>query len=169
MEKTLFDIRKPYPRRMKNPMPISSQKPEPMVAVGKREKTLMPASEASLELVRVKGTWPFDLSPDILIVEERRVIIKRRTFPFYTTTTTIPLNKILMFEVTHSIFFSSIYMKGYVGYNIETAFQWLSHKSAQKVKDVVDGLRLQQNEAIEVLEHDKKGMSYALEKLGHAF
>lgn len=169
MEVTLFDYTKNYPKSMKVPDFISRKKPEPMVTVGRKDKTLVPASEASMELARVEGIWPFDFFPDAIIIEEKRIIIKRRMFPFYTTTTTIPVSKILMFEVTHSIFFSSVYMKGYVGYNLEETFQWLSHKDAQRIKDVVDGLRLSQNESIEVLEHDKKGMSYTLEKLGHAF
>lgn len=168
MEVTLFDTRKQHPHKMKVPVPVYKI-PEPLVAIGKREKTLVPASEASLELARIDGKWPFDFLPDTLIIEEKRLIVKRRTFPFYTTTTTIPINKILMLEVTHSIFYSSIYLKGYIGYNLEETFQWLSHSDAQRIKDVVDGLRLQDNEAIEVLEHDKKGMSYALEKLGHAY
>lgn len=168
MEVTLFDFKKQAPKKKKEPISVSNT-PEPMVAVGKKKKTLMPASEASLELIRMDGKWPFDFFPDTIIVEEKRIILKRRTFPFYTTTTTVPLGKLLIFEVSHSVFFSSVYLKAYIGYSVEETFQWLTHKSAQRIKDIVDGLRLQETESIEVLEHDKKTMPYTLEKLGHSF
>lgn len=147
-----------------------ASKSEPLVMVRKRDQqTLIPANQASQELVRIKGQFPFDLFPDELIVEEKRLVIKRRVFPFYVTTLTIPLSKVTMFEVTHSILFSSLYIKGFIGSNLETTFQWLSHTAAQKVKDIVDGLRLKDSESIDVLEHEKEHRIYTLERLGHVF
>ena len=144
-------------------------KPEPLVSVGKHGKILIPASQVSMELMRVKGSFPFDLFPDELIIEEKRLVIKRCSFPCFVTTITIPMAKLVMLEVSNSFFFSSLYIRGFIGYNIETTFSWLSQKTAQKVKDVVDGIRLGESEMVEVLEHDKKNMTYALEKLGHVY
>lgn len=144
-------------------------RPEPMVMVKKfLDKTVLPASEVSPELFRAKGTWPFDLFPDELIIEVKRIVIKRNYFPFVSTVSTIPINNLLVFELTHSLFFSSLYIREAYGDNLNTTFCWLSHKDAQKAKDLVDGLRLKETEAIEVVERDRGKLSLALRILGHA-
>ena len=42
------------------------------------------ASLVSPEIFRVKSVWPFELLPDELIIEEKRIIIKQRVFPFFS-------------------------------------------------------------------------------------
>ncbi len=139
---------------------------EPKVVINAQEhKAVIPASQASIELVRIKGTWPFDLFPDTMIIEEKRIVIKRNNLLF-STTITMPMSRLTIFEVTHSILFSSIHITGYTGYWIEADMQWLSYKDAQKVKDIVDGIRLKDSESIEILQHDKKTLIKTFETLG---
>lgn len=139
---------------------------EPMVMIKKSAKpVILPASEASPELFRLKGIVPFDLFPDELIIEEKRIIIKRNFFPFISQILTIPIGKLSSFEVTHSIFFSSIYLK-WGGVDSEATFQWLHHKDAQQAKEIMDGIRLRDNESLVVFEKDKKGKAKAFQTLG---
>ena len=142
---------------------------EPLVLMKKfAEKKILPVSEASRELFRAKGVWPFDFFPDELIIEEKRIIVKRNMFPFFSTISTIPINNFLIFELTHSIFFSSVFIKGAYGDNLSTSFCWLTHKDAQQAKEIVDGLRLKESESLEVMERNKKRLIMALQMLGHA-
>lgn len=139
---------------------------EPLVMMKKSSKqTLVQASHASQEIFRIKGRFPFDLYPDELIVEEKRLILKRNFFPWVSQITTVPIAKLVSFEVTHSIFFSSIFIKwGYA--SSDTTFQWLTHKDAQKAKEIMDGIRLRDNESIQVLEQDKNNLSRTFQVLG---
>lgn len=139
---------------------------EPLVMMKKSAKqTVVQASDASPEIFRIKGRFPFDLYPDELIVEEKRLILKRNFFPWVSQITTVPISKLVSFEVTHSILFSSIFIKW--GYSsAETTFQWLTHKDAQKAKEITDGIRLRDNESIQVLEQDKKNLSRTFQFLG---
>lgn len=147
------------------PIPLKRED-EPLVMFRKSsQRNTMPASQASPILFQAKGCWPFDLFQDELIIEEKRLIIKRKHFPLITTITTIPLSKLTNFEITHSIFFSSIYIKGAMIH--ETTFQWLHKADAQEAKDLMDGIRMRDNESIVVLEQDRKRMIRTLELMGH--
>lgn len=138
---------------------------EPMVSVG-TEHAVLPASEVSKELLRAKGIWPFDLFPDELIIEEKRIVIKRNIFPFFSTTTTLPISRLTLFEWNKSILFSSVYIKGAYTDNIEITISWLSHKDAKKAKELIDGLSMKQNEAMEIMEHDRGRFIRALRIMG---
>ncbi len=144
-----------------------SKKVEPYVVVKKNfERTVVAASQVSAFLYKAKGTWPFDLIPDELVVEEKRLVIKRRYFPFFTVITTVPLSRVTVFELTQSIFFSGIRIKGSYGDGVDTVFQWLTHDSAQKLKSVVEGLRLKETESVELLNQDRKSKVQALQLIG---
>lgn len=148
---------------------VDVQNEEPLVLMKKfAEKKILPVSEASRELFRARGAWPFDFFPDELVIEEKRIIVKRNMFPFFSTVSTIPINNLLIFELTNSIFFSSVFIKGAYGDNLATTFCWLTHKDAQKAKEIVDGLRLKESESLEVMEDNKKRLIMALQILGHA-
>lgn len=138
---------------------------EPMVSVG-AEHAVLPASQVSKELFRAKGIWPFDLFPDELIIEEKRIIIKRNIFPFFSTTTTLPVSRLTLFEWNKSIFFSSVFIRGAYTDNIEITMSWLSHDDAQKAKELIDGLSLKQNETMEIMEGDRRRFIRALRIMG---
>ncbi len=139
---------------------------EPLVMVKKssQSQSTLPASEASKVLLHAKGKWPFDFIPDELIIEEKRIIIKRHFFPFITTISSIPMNKISNFEVTHSIFCSSVSIKASLIPDV--VFQWMDHADAQQAKELIDGIRIRDNESIVVLEQEKRRYIQTLELIG---
>ncbi|MBP7832974.1 MAG: hypothetical protein KA035_04370 [Candidatus Levybacteria bacterium] len=135
-----------------------------MVKKNTQGSNTLPASQASRVLYHASGKRPFDFIPDELIIEEKRIIIKRHYFPFVTTISTIPMSKLTNFEVTHSIFYSSVHIKA----NLisDTIFQWLSHDDAQEAKELIDGIRIRDNDSIVVLEQDKRRFIQTLELIG---
>lgn len=143
------------------------KKPDPYVVIKKSlDRKIVQASSVSKFLFKAKGTWPFDLLPDELIIEEKRLIIKTRIFPFYTTVNSLPLSRLTVFELTNSIFFSGIKIKGSYGDGIDLTFSWLKHSVAEKVKTLVDGLRLKESESIELTSTDKNSMVSTLQMIG---
>src|SRR3989344_1281373 len=128
---------------------------QPTVIVNKPRngKKIVQARDISMELFRARGIWPFDFYPDELIIEEKRIIIKRCDFPFTTTEYTIPIERLTQFTPTHSLIFSSIYI---TGWQIDTTFQWLAREEAEHAKELVDGLLLKEREVIMIEEEDKQ-------------
>lgn len=115
--------------------------------------------------MRIHGTWPFDLAPDELIIQEKRIIIKRNIFPAGGSVISLPLNKLVSFEVNHAFFYSALYIKG-EGESLNYLMQWLKPKDAVRAKEIIDGLRLKQSESIEIKEKDPKKIAKTLESLG---
>lgn len=140
----------------------------PLVAMG-AEHTVVPVTEVSKELLRTKGTFPFDLYPDVLIIEEKRIVIKKNMFPFFSTTITLPISRLTLFEWNKSIFFSSIFIRGAYTDNLEVTVSWLPHDEAQKAKEIVDGLSLKINESLDIVEKDKNRLVKAIQVLGQSY
>lgn len=139
------------------------EKREPLVMM-KKQQGMVPATQASPVLFSAKGRWPFDFVPDELIIEEKRIIIKRKFFPFVSTITTIPMSKLTNFEVTHSILHSSVHIKAPLV--IDTVFQWMNRADAQEAKELIDGIRMRDNESIVVMEQDRNRFIQTLELIG---
>lgn len=143
---------------------------DPLVVVRKvRDRKITKASKISQFLCRVKSFWLFDWFPDELILEEKRIVLKHRYFPFFTSINTIALNRVTVFEVIHSIFFSSIHVRGSYGDGIDDTFRWLRHSQAQEMKEVVDGLRLRESESIEIENDDRLVMLKTLSLIGGGY
>lgn len=140
----------------------------PLVAVGV-DHTIVPATEVSRVLLRVKGTFPFDLYPDELIIEEKRLIVKKNMFPFFSTTVTLPISRLTLFEWNKSILYSSVFIRGAYTDNIELTVSWLPHNEAKKAKEIVDGLSLKLNESVDVVESDKNRLAKTMQVLGQAY
>lgn len=124
------------------------------------------ASLVSPEIFRVKSVWPFELLPDELIIEEKRIIIKQRVFPFFEVTNTVQVDRITLLQVSSSIFFSSIFIKGITS---EYTISWLKHDDARTVKEIVDGLRIKQNESLKISENSYEGKIQTLQILGSIY
>lgn len=146
---------------------VVQPKPDPLVTVNKnnKESQPIPASEISRELLRIKGTWPFDMAPDELIIEEKRIIIKRNNFPVGGSVITLPLKKLTSFEVNHAILYSALYIKG-EGNTLNYVMQWLKPEDALRAKEVIDGLRLQESEFVEIKDKDPQKIVETLQSLG---
>lgn len=123
------------------------------------------ANEVSPVLFRLKGIWPFDLYQDELIIEEKKIILKYNSFPFFTSITTIPLAQIGIFDVNHSYLFSSLSIKGISSPTI-FKFSWLKSKDAQRAKKIIDGLMMKEKEKIVIVDTDTKQRALALEMIG---
>lgn len=148
--------------------PIQKQENNALVVIKRnnKEAQAVPASEISRELLRIRGTWPFDMAQDELIIEEKRIIIKRNTFPFGGYVLSLPIKKLVSFEVNHAFFYSALYIKG-EGNSLNYVMQWLKPKDAIRAKELVDGLRLQESELIEIKEKDPEKLAQTLESIGH--
>ena len=143
------------------------QKPPIVVLVKKDNKEVQPmqASDVSKELLRIKGNQPFDMAPDELIIEEKRIIVKRNSFPAGGSVVTLPIKHLVSFEVNHAILYSAVYIKGQQN-NVNIVMQWLNPDDAVRAKEVIDGLRLQEAESIEIQEKDPKKIADALQSIG---
>lgn len=149
----------------------SGDKFDPLVVIKKpTNRRIVNASNVSRILFKAKGNWFFDMFRDELIIEEKRIIIKRRYFPFFTHIVSLPVQRITVFEVTHSLFFSEVHIKGSYGDGWDATFQWLSHKAAQRAKEIVDGLRLRESESIEIAsDGDLSNFVRTIEKIGGVY
>lgn len=137
---------------------------DPMVMVDKySQKKLTYASLISPEIFRLSSVWPFELMPDELIIQEKRIIIKQKQFPYFISTSSIPIGSLSVFQVDKSLFFSSLYIKGG---NTEHTISWLRHDDARLAKEIIDGLRMKQNESIKITQGSDEEKIHALQILG---
>ncbi len=140
---------------------------DPVVLVDKYpKKEFLHASLVSPVLFKTKSFWLFDFLPDELIIEEKRIIIKQKHLPYSVTILTIPLNRLFAFQVTKSIFFSSIYIKGDYASNIEYTMRWVNHNDAHCAIEIVDGLKLKENESIKIMNEDGEKYTQTLQVMG---
>ncbi|MGE5041967.1 MAG: hypothetical protein ACM3IJ_03610 [Candidatus Levyibacteriota bacterium] len=187
-EQTLFEKtpKKKFPGKVNHPIRAME---DPIVLIGKKEdkkeegedkkdeedgnphEKLTYASLVSPEVFRMKAFWLFDWFPDELIIEEKRLIIKQKQIPFFITTTTIPLDKLIVFQVTRSIFFSSIYIKGEKEKTEveDYTISWLKHEDARMAKELIDGLHMKQKEKVEILDNSPRKKIQALQVLGNMY
>jgi len=140
---------------------------EPLVFVDKFSKSKFTyASLISPEVFSLKAVWPFDLFPNELIIEEKRIIIKEKQLPYFVTTTTIPLKDVLIFQVNNSLLFASVYIKSF---NTEHKLSWLKNADACTAKEIVDGLKIKQNESLKMTEETNERKIQALQIMGSIY
>lgn len=136
---------------------------EPVVVVASGNdssvKEVRPLSEASKELLRISSFWPFDLFPDEVIIEEKRVIINQRDFFLAHNVRTFLVNEITICQVNRAILFSSLTIN-------DITISWLKAEDAQKAKQLIDGLYMREKGVIEVKEEDPLTQADILEKVG---
>lgn len=108
------------------------------------------AVNVSTYLMKIKGAWPFDFAPDEIIIEEERLIIKVRSWPFGETVITIPLERVSLFQINTDLFFSSIKIMDSMYSANNMLVKWLQPNEAKKAKALVDGLQLKTKKHIEV-------------------
>lgn len=140
---------------------------EPLVFVDKFSKSKFTyASLISPEVFSLKAVFPFDLFPNELIIEEKRIIIKEKQLPYFISTTTISLKDILIFQVNQSMFFASVYIKSF---NTEHTISWLKSSDARVAKEILDGLKLKQNESLKMAEETNERKLQALQIMGNIY
>lgn len=128
---------------------------DPVVQVKKENHSVkLPATQVSKVLYRARGVWPFDFMPDELVVEEERIIVTNNYFPYGSDTGTLPMQKISSIEVTHALFFSALTIQCTELHGFNAKVKWLTHKDAQKVKEIVDGIKIQESAHVKIPETD---------------
>lgn len=138
-----------------------------MVTVkSKPQADVVPPSQVSKVLFVARGVWPFDFYPDELIIEEKRIVVKKNYFPFGGSILSLPIKRLYTFELINSIFFSSIHIKGEALGNADIRFAWLKHKDALEAKNLVDGLKIKENESVEIYARDKEALTRVIEAMG---
>lgn len=145
---------------------------DPLVLVGDQDKQYsIQASLVSPEVFRLKSFWLFDPFPDELIIEEKRIIIKQKQLPFFITTVSIPVDRVIVFRVTSALFFSSIYIKGMKDMTEveEYTISWLNQKEARMAKEILDGLRLKHYESVLIPYENPRNKIQALQVLGNIY
>ncbi|MFO0703596.1 MAG: hypothetical protein U0525_02625 [Patescibacteria group bacterium] len=148
-------------------MKNEDSKSEPMVAVKENNKEqVVPASDASKEIIRISGKRPFDLSPDELIIEEKRIVYKKNYFPWTSVVSTFLIDKMLECELTHSLLYSNLHIKANDVTPVDIRMSWLDHSEAKKVKEIIDGMRLANTKSIEIKERNSPQVAKTLEILG---
>jgi len=126
------------------------------------DKIPRPVSEVSQEVMRLKGFWPFDLVPDELIIETKRIVINRRYFPWMKAVITMYIKDIKDCEVTFSLLFASLYLKS----EVETTVAWLKHSDASRAKEMIDGLVLKEKTEMTMAEEGIERQADAFSQLG---
>jgi hypothetical protein len=140
---------------------------EPIVKLTKPPvQQTVPLSQASRELYRIRGTWPFDFYPDTLIIEELRIVVHLNYFPFQTVIHTIPIHDIFTVTLSSSWPFASLgFMLGMAG---GTTFQlnYLKRREARRAKEIMDGLMIARKESIEIISPNAATIGQAAETIG---
>ncbi|OGY25019.1 MAG: hypothetical protein A2Y57_02525 [Candidatus Woykebacteria bacterium RBG_13_40_7b] len=88
-----------------------------------------------------KAVFPFDLFPDELIVEEKRVIWINRFFFATCQVVSIMASDISKVEAAHGPFFGHIHIGNIVG-EPEITIERLSRKATVEAKSLIEGLML---------------------------
>ncbi len=164
--KTIF---KRSPEKKSGSVFIHTQPQQGSLVVLKKDKNRvkkMPPADVSPELLRIKGTWPYDLNPDELIIEEKRIIIKRNYFPAGGSVITVPVHNLSSFELNHALLFSAVYIKE-KGKEDAIVVQWLKQKAASRAKAIIDGLLLKESESIEIYTTDRRQFVNTLQSIGN--
>lgn len=131
-----------------------------------KKTDVIPAQDASRELLRIRGTWPFDFAPDELVIEEKRLILKQNFFPVGSVINTVMINKLNKFELTNTLYFSALYIEGEIFNTVKITMKWLKHSDAQKAKEIVDGLLLKEDQDIKIPVKDQAKIVETVRAIG---
>lgn len=143
---------------------------EPVVVVtsGNNVKKVEPLSMVTREIFRFKAVFPFDLFPTEVVIEEKRILVNRRHFFFSNTVDTVPIASLMVFEITKTLFFAGIHIKGGELSAIDIEVCWFKPHDVQKAKEIVDGLYMKEKGLIEIHETDPKREVAILRTIGSA-
>lgn len=125
-----------------------------------------PVSEISKELMRLKAVWPFDFFPNEIIIEEKRLVINIRHFWGSNTLNTMDMKELIVFEVTQSPLFASIFVKGGPMGVVDFSLNWFKVDEARKAKSLIDGLVMKEKGVIQVPSSDTNKQVEILEQVG---
>ena len=100
------------------------------------------------EIFRVKSVFPFDFFPDELIIEEARIIFRKRFGPFTKRVYSMLIKDISQSRLTTSLLFGRIMIQDIFGEN-EITIDYLRKKKAYLVKGILDRLQARERRRIQ--------------------
>jgi hypothetical protein len=120
-----------------------------------RRPSVPPAETASVldedsghrEIMRVKNVFPFDFFPDELIIEEARIVFRKRLGPFTKRIYSMLIKDISQSRLTTSLLFGRITIQDIFGEN-EITIDYLWKKKAYIVKGILDRLQARERRRI---------------------
>jgi hypothetical protein len=100
------------------------------------------------EIFRVKSVFPFDLFPDELIIEEARIVFRKRFGPFTKRVYSMLIKDISQSRLTTSLLFGRIMIQDIFGEN-EITIDYLWKKKAYLVKGILDRLQARERRRVQ--------------------
>ena len=99
------------------------------------------------EIMRVKNVFPFDFFPDELIIEEARIVFRKRLGPFTKRIYSMLIKDISQSRLTTSLLFGRITIQDIFGEN-EITIDYLWKRKAYIVKGILDRLQARERRRI---------------------
>ena len=151
---------------VKKYLPVFSNKQKRKIQFPE-EKTLRgkEKGERSRVLGRFRAMFPFDLFPDELVVEEKRVIWINRILPMYSRAISIMATDISNVEAAHGPFFGHIHIGSLVG-GPEILIERLSRRDCIKARALVEGIILAEREGAKLRKREVEVEKEALSEAG---
>jgi|GEM_PF-6805762 len=100
------------------------------------------------EIFRVKSVFPFDFFPDELVVEEARIVFRKRLGPFTKRVYSMLIKDISQSRLTTSLLFGRIMIQDIFGEN-EITIDYLWKKKAYLVKGILDRLQARERRRVQ--------------------
>lgn len=119
-------------------------------------------------LLRISTVFPFDLFPDVILIDENKIELTHNVFFESAQTYTIPLNQVFDVSVETSIFFATLVIvdKRYV--NDPYRMSFLKKDDALRAKKIISGLIIGKEEGIDLRGLNTSELTKVAEILGGA-
>lgn len=141
-------------------IPLSNQ--EPHTALSSL------AANSLAPLFEVKGTFPFDLLPDTVSVDQNKVDIIIREFPFFKRVYSNLIKNINAVTLTTGLFFATLNFE-VTGYETNPPLvKWLPIHDAVRARRIITGLIVVFKEGIELSQVHPQEVLQRVEEIGKA-
>lgn len=133
------------------------------------------AERHDIELLRIKGVFPFDLFPDTLIIDTTKVTIVKSQMFATENIITIPLKDLADAHVQTALFLASLtiaYMPQASSPGMlkpeEDQISCLKRADAIRAKNIMKGVMIAQSEKIDISKLSPEEVFSLVEKFGHS-
>lgn len=140
-----------------------------------RHKLANIANRHDIEILRIKGTFPFDLFPDTLIIDTTKVTIVKSQMFATENIITIPLKDLADVHIQTAVFLASItisYMPQASSPGMlkpeEEQVACLKRSDAIRAKNIMKGIMVAQAEDIDIAKLSPEAVFELVEKVGHS-
>jgi hypothetical protein len=133
------------------------------------------ANRHDIEVLRIKGVFPFDLFPDTLIIDTTKVTIVKSQMFATENIITIPLKDLADVHVQTALFLASLtiaYMPQASSPGMlkpeEEQIACLKRKDVLRAKNILKGIMVAQAEEIDIAKLSPEEVFALIEKVGHS-